>query len=384
MLRALPKSGPAVPKPSPWPWERSLSDSTRVQFSPSRSPEIFTHFSETDRIVSDHLLAYLKNRLALGRLDYSRRPAPVRTGMVTGLYSFQLRSDSKLPPWYARRLALRLYPSILDQPCIRHEFAVQRRLTELGYPVPHPVLLEENEAWFGRPFTIMEWLPGRTLLEHLLRHPWKILKAPAQMAEVHARLHSFPVDGFPDYPRSFLERRLEEMAAVIDAQGFDDLEAGLHWLLDNCPQPTEPPCILHLDLHPMNILFDGDRCVGVLDWAESDVGDRHADIANTLVFIDLEPADPPPLWDRLAIRAGRPILRWKYLNAYGKHLPIDERRLAYYRVWAAMHRLCAWGSWVKAGSRATGCKSSSLDYLESCFPALQTCCRQWAGVRVRL
>src|SRR5205823_6341734 len=139
-------------------------------------------------------------------------------------------------------------------PRARHEFAVQRHLRGLGYPVPEPVLLEEDCTRFGGPFLLGERVAGLTYVEHLLRRPWRIWHAPREMAALHARLHRLPAGRFPGPSRPFLVRRLEEIDDLVHDHGLTGLAPGLDWLHARRPAPPESPCVLHLDFHPLNLI----------------------------------------------------------------------------------------------------------------------------------
>ncbi len=47
------------------------------------------------------------------------------------------------------------------------------------------------------------------------------------------------------------------------------------------PQPlVDAPVLVHRDLHPLNILWDGNQIVGVVDWVNACVGHPHADLGH--------------------------------------------------------------------------------------------------------
>ena len=62
--------------------------------------------------------------------------------------------------------------------------------------------------------------------------------------------------------------------------------------------PREDP-LVHLDYHPLNVMTDGERVTGVLDWTNARAGDPRADYARTLTILRLDSGRP-------ATRAGRP------------------------------------------------------------------------------
>ena len=68
-------------------------------------------------------------------------------------------------------------------------------------------------------------------------------------------------------------------AQFMDAGGDRPIIAlGLKWLEDNCPGAVEP-VLNHGDYRMGNLLVEGSRLTGVLDWELAHFGDRHEDLA---------------------------------------------------------------------------------------------------------
>src|SRR5205823_497488 len=51
--------------------------------------------------------------------------------------------------------------------------------------------------------------------------------------------------------------------------------------------PRSEPVLLHHDVWPGNLLWIGDRCVGLIDWKEAHVGNEGIDLANLRYFAAL-------------------------------------------------------------------------------------------------
>jgi aminoglycoside phosphotransferase (APT) family kinase protein len=294
---------------------------------------------------ADAVLDYLRRRLGVNGLSYRQPPVAIPNGWETNTYQLQLAAEGSLPAAYTRRLVLRAYTR--HQSAVRacHEFAAQQCVFRRGYPVPQPLLVEEDPAVLGGPFLLMEWVPGKTLLDFLLSRPWRIWGYPAAMAELQCRLHDMPVGNFPAPHRAQLSRHLEQLEGIIHTCHFDGLRPGLDWLHEHQPEAPAAPCIVHLDFHPLNMLIADGRYRAVLDWGDADVGDPHADVAATLVLLDATQLVMGS-WRRwLLSKPGRRLLRWGYLHSYAKRRPLDPGRLRYYLAWAALRRLAIWGEW---------------------------------------
>jgi aminoglycoside phosphotransferase (APT) family kinase protein len=255
---------------------------------------------------------------------------------------------------------LRIYASPGGLPRAAHEFAVQEVLHRRDFPAPRPVLLECGTGVFGGPFLLMERAPGRPLLKLLESRPWRLWVLPRRMGRLHARLHGLSAEGVPASAGPFLARRLEELDGVIREFGLAGLRPGFSWLTQHRPRGRAGRHPLHLDWHPLNLMLAEDGRVTALDWAEADVGDRHADVATTLLLLRCAPAPVRGAWRRLALPLARGVTSRQYLRAYRKLMPVDGQRLSYYCAWAALERLARYGRWLAAGPESTGAKPSAF------------------------
>jgi aminoglycoside phosphotransferase (APT) family kinase protein len=299
--------------------------------------------------VAEEFLFYLQVRKGWDGLGYVRAPEPVLDGWETYTYRLQLRGGRGLPGALLRPLALRVYAGPEGLPALRRDWAWQRRLCRKDFPVARPLLREEDPTFLGGPFLLREWAEGETMFSRLARDYLAFAWAPWQLADLHARLHRTPARGLPAPARPLLDRELDEFEAAAAVPGLGGLAAGVEWLRKRRPPDAEPPCPVHLDLHPKNVIVRGRRCAAVLDWSECDLGDRHADVAMTLLHMKTSPVDVASPWTRLVLPAGRDLARMMFYNGYRRLLPIDRDRVRYYQAWAAMRRLSRYGLWVLVG-----------------------------------
>jgi aminoglycoside phosphotransferase (APT) family kinase protein len=326
-------------------------------------------------VLGGQLLDYLAPRLGVRDLEFVEPPTQIMDGYETYIYRFRLGSRDRLAAPFRDPLIIRIYSSILGLPRLQQDVAAQRLMRLLDYPAPRPLLVEEDCDLFGGPFALVEWLPGRTLLDLIMSQPWRLISGPARLAREHARLHQFRPDGFPAAAGPFLGRRLDELRDWIETYELDGLKRGLDWLWRHRPADPQSPCILHLDFHPLNVLFDRGECSGVIDWCESDVGDRHADVATTLVLMKTAPVPIPRLWERPFAGVARWLIHRRYRRVYQRLLPLDGDKLSYYSALACLRRLGRWGTWARATPRITGSKPSAfyrlctdrVGNLEHCF-----------------
>jgi tRNA A-37 threonylcarbamoyl transferase component Bud32 len=137
------------------------------------------------------------------------------------------------------------------RPVPEHEVAIMRYVRERGYPAPRVIDM-------SGPDLTLERIDGPTMLADLRRRPWRFRAHAKALARLHRELHAMA-------PPDFL--------------------AG------------DGGAILHLDLHPANVML-ATRGAVVIDWANAARGDPPLDVALTAVVLAGAPAGPPLSWLR--------------------------------------------------------------------------------------
>ena len=190
---------------------------------------------------------------------------PIQTGQsTTAVYRVE-RGDE--------RFALRVFTPGKTTDLAR-ECAAMDAARSGGVPVPAVVA---RGAWADRPLLVMAWCPGRPMLEEIRRRPWRTFALGRALGRVQAALHAVAVgEGEPALARDWLAWLGTEDAAL--GQRLAAIRRG--------------QALLHLDLHPLNVLVDGARLTGVLDWANAARGDPRADLARTWSLLRVAPVPP--------------------------------------------------------------------------------------------
>lgn len=147
----------------------------------------------------------------------------------------------------------------------------------LPVAVPAVVALGEPAEGYPWPWAVHRWLDGEPAREGR--------DAPArELAEFVVALRATTVDGPPAYRGKPLapvdratHRAIEELERTDEP--FDAGAARAVWAeaLD-APQWTGPPCWVHSDLMPGNLLLRDGHLSGVLDWATAGLGDPACDL----------------------------------------------------------------------------------------------------------
>ncbi|MFV2215500.1 phosphotransferase family protein [Actinomadura sp. LOL_016] len=161
-------------------------------------------------------------------------------------------------------------PTAPDAEAMAREAALLSSAAAAGVPVP--TLVDHGDDLDGAPYLIMERLAGETIPRRLLRTPRPGLAR--DLGAILARLHTMAsVPGLPDGDP------LDALAEYYDA--FDEprpaVELAFRWLRENRPSPTGRT-VVHGDFRNGNLMIDGPRVTGVLDWELSHLGDPAEDL----------------------------------------------------------------------------------------------------------
>lgn len=159
------------------------------------------------------------------------------------------------------------------------EAAVMRWLGDAGFPVP---TVHDHDG----PDLVMDRVEGPTLMASLVARPWTLWSAGTLLASLHDRLHAID-------------------AGALDATGVVGRRAGAGRQ------------VVHLDLHPDNVILTADGPV-VIDWANVAIGDGRYDVA--YVWMVLEIASTPDRGARAAAldSVGRRVLRRSFLRSFDR------------------------------------------------------------------
>jgi aminoglycoside phosphotransferase (APT) family kinase protein len=280
--------------------------------------------------------------------DFSRAELAGPPQLLTGGFWASmalLRLANVVPP--ASELVLRVMP---DAGMAAKETVFQREIARQGFPVPAVRLAGGADSGAGGPFLLMDRAPGRTPLGGLdalaaIRSLPALLRGlPHLLARVTVALHALdpaPLRSAlaevganaPAEPGAFVAG----LAAMAGEYGRGDLQAAALWLAGHRPQAGRE-VIAHGDLHPFNLLVDGDRWA-LLDWTTALIADPAYDLTFTALMLRHPPlVAPAPL--RPVVRAAGAVLARRFLTAYrraGGVVP-GEQALDWY---ASLHALRA-------------------------------------------
>ena len=249
-----------------------------------------------------------------------------------------------------------------DTAVARREMVVQTEVVRQGFPAPRVLLTGEAGDVLDRPFMVMERVPGRppvpevTGVAALAALGRAAIRLPDLLARTSAQLHA--LDPAPLRSKLVgvgvvdvldLLGLLGERAA--DAERPDLTRAAAH--MPRTRPSSEREAICHGDLHPFNLLVDGDR-VSVLDWSVALVADPAFDLAFTALTMALAPIDVPrslrrPI--RAAARQGsRQFLRRYRIHADHAQARLTDEMLEWYTGVHCLRALVEVAQWIAAGT----------------------------------
>lgn len=154
-----------------------------------------------------------------------------------------------------------------------HSYPIARTRWHGPLAATHPALLQER-------------LAGRPAIE--LLETTKLRRVVRGLGSLQADLHAIDPDHVPLLRldgRGYLERDLARRRAAIVAE---DPTGTWEWLLDTADRfasvENDAPVLCHGDFHPLNALVDGDGHIGIVDWTDACVCDRHHDVGRSIAI----------------------------------------------------------------------------------------------------
>ena len=159
-----------------------------------------------------------------------------------------------------------------------YEAELMRFVEDWGYPVPRVYEV-------SGPDMVMDRVDGPTMLKDLGTRPWMLWQHARTLAKLHRQLHGIPA---PDWVPTYTSH-----------PAFAEMDLGAEPHTTGAgprPVPAAPDALLHLDLHPDNVILSPSGPV-VIDWRNTRRGDGAIDDASTwLIMATSEVPDSSLRW----------------------------------------------------------------------------------------
>ena len=184
----------------------------------------------------------------------------------------------------------------------------------------------EPDELLPLPVQVMERAPGTTMLEGIMKAPWRSGRMLERLAALHLQLHAIPIDGWPEAKEAGLAaRRLALVRRSLDQHDDPELRAALtraEQLLPELYAAERVPC--HGDFHPLNVMVDGEQAT-VIDWTDAGLGDRHGDVARTCLLFHVAAIAATTRVEKTVLKASHGWLAGRYRGAYERAAPARSR-----------------------------------------------------------
>lgn len=198
------------------------------------------------------------------------------------------------------------------------EQTVMRAARAAGLAVPE---VHAAGCWRGRPALLLTWLPGRPIADELKRRPWRAWRIGAAFGRAQADMHALTAPSpLSDHPDAWIDWLGPDHPKLAER-----LRQGSH----------RGAALLHLDYHPYNVLTDGERVTGMLDWRNAMAGEPRADAARTSAILRIDYSGRPSMVER--------ALRWLFERGWRAGYeeragPLGDMSLYYAWAGAVMQR----------------------------------------------
>jgi aminoglycoside phosphotransferase (APT) family kinase protein len=240
-----------------------------------------------------------KHRFDIGKLDAYLRPCI--DGFGEGLQVHQFQGGASNPTFLLvtrgdggtiKRYVMRKKPPGVLLPSahqVDREYLAMKCLAASDVPVPNARLLCEDDSIIGTAFYVMDYVPGRILMDASLPNV-----TPADRAAIYddfnatlAKLHSvdYAAVGLRAFGREgdYIDRQMGRFIKQYRAAETDRI-AAMEELIAALPARVPPgrrTAIVHGDYKLGNVMIHPrePRVVAVLDWELATIGDPLADLA---------------------------------------------------------------------------------------------------------
>jgi aminoglycoside phosphotransferase (APT) family kinase protein len=282
----------------------------------------------------------------------------ISDGWENEVYSFALADATAAGP-AREELILRIYPGNDGPQKAAREFEAMRRLRLVGFPVPQVLWLELDPSWLGRPFVIMEKIPGRSITQVFLasaaeRQQELLALCGRLLVDLHAlKWQSVVTDdalATAETP-AIMQRELVQAQAHCRSLHQQEFDAFFEWLRERFTRVRwGPPCLVHRDYHGENILLRDDGAAFVIDWGNIRVSDRRTDLGWTLL---------------LSSTYGTPEMRPLILQAYERSAGCQMEDLDYFDVVACLRRLSDISGSLDQGATQLGMRPGAEEMMRN-------------------
>jgi aminoglycoside phosphotransferase (APT) family kinase protein len=182
---------------------------------------------------------------------------------------------------------------------VDREYRILTALGRTDVPVPKTWLLCDDPGVIGTIFYVMDWVPGRIMVDPLLPGctPAERTTIYESMSDVLSRLHGqdWKALGLSDFgkPGSYFTRQIHrwtQQYRASETERIESMERLMAWLPEHIPTGDETT-VVHGDFRLGNVIMHPTepRVLAVLDWELATLGHPLADLAYNAMPYHLRP-----------------------------------------------------------------------------------------------
>jgi aminoglycoside phosphotransferase (APT) family kinase protein len=238
----------------------------------------------------------------------------------------------------ACKLVLRLAPpgvKIAGPADIVRQVKIISSLRDTSVPVPRVLWSGDEAEFFGRPYSVVEFLEGVKLSDAPFA-PDKMAQLARKGITMLAALHSLDWesrrDAFGD-PLA-LDEELKRLDYLLDRPTLDPAVVTRapelrERLRSSFPSTARIGCV-HGDFQWANVLFNDEQPIALIDWEIASIGPTLIDLGWVSFFADLES------WIEVGEPRVRPLTPDEILEAYATSasFPVNRQELIWFRAFA--------------------------------------------------
>lgn len=180
-------------------------------------------------------------------------------------------------------------PLLPSAHAVDREYKVQAGMHKTGFPVAQQYGLCTDDSVIGSWFYVMGMVEGRTIWNGAMPDgtPEERRAVYVEMIDVLARLHNTDIEaaGLADFGKSgnYFGRQVDRWTRqyrLSETEVMPEVERLIEWLPATLPEQTRTS-VVHGDYRIDNAIFErgGTKCLAVLDWELSTLGDPLADFS---------------------------------------------------------------------------------------------------------
>ncbi|MFN3231009.1 MAG: phosphotransferase family protein [Alphaproteobacteria bacterium] len=266
--------------------ELTLVDEERDYLAPPRSAEDLG-------VTHDALTDFVRSGFPGDPGATIKALEPISDGAGKDSYLFTLRAATGR----CRRLVLRRDPAVaVGDNSVVDEFALLKRLFDLGFPVAEPVYCESDPVPLGQPFSLNGYIEGENGTAAWEEDREAKYDICFSLARILGRLHTLtphqlngviaPTAGSPqDHLRQYIAR-WHDLWLRRRLHASPTLTAAFHWLLENVPHNIDRLALLHGSVGFDKVLVRGGQIQGLLEWEFAHLGDPVEELDHCRQFVE--------------------------------------------------------------------------------------------------